>query len=418
MLENIQLAFGGIWSHKLRSVLTMLGIIIGIAAIIAIVSLIQGTNDQIKQNLIGAGNNTVKVQLFQGDYEYQPQWGEPISGVYPISLDTRNKIEQVEEVKKASVYSIRQWAESVFYQKNQFNGQIIGVDDNYFDVTNYRAKDGSLFNPEEYKDFSKVVVIDDVAASSLFPSENPIGKRIDISGEPFTVVGIAQVQTRFSPTINTYQDYMMYNQQQNGTIFMPIKSWPILYKFDEPNNLILQASETDSMPQAGKAAADILNGTIQTKDGENSVSYKSENLLEQAQKLQELSNRTNQQLIWIASISLLVGGIGVMNIMLVSVTERTKEIGLKKAIGARKSHIMSQFLTEAAVLTFIGGVIGVLAGIGLSYLISDVAEVPTAISIPIMFISVFFSMFIGLIFGLLPAVKASNLSPIDALRRE
>ncbi|HHX52861.1 MAG TPA: FtsX-like permease family protein [Erysipelothrix sp.] len=419
MIENIQLAFGGIWSHKLRSILTMLGIIIGIAAIIAIVSTIQGTNDQIKQNLIGAGNNTVKVQLNQGDYPYDPQWGEPLVGVSPISEDIRQEIEQIDEVRKASVYSSRQWSENVYYQKNQFNGQILGIDNNYFEVTNYKANQGTLFMPKEYIDFSKVAIIDSVAANTLFPTEDPVGKFIDISSEPFKIVGVAEVQTQFTPVINNFNDYMMYNQEQSGTIFVPLQSWPIIYKFDEPNNLIIQAVETDAMPTAGKEAADILNGTIQSINSEeSSISYKSENLLEQAQRLQELSNATNQQLIWIASISLLVGGIGVMNIMLVSVTERTKEIGLKKAIGARKSHVMSQFLTEAAVLTFIGGLIGVLAGIGLSQLISQFAGMPTAISLPIIIISVFFSMVIGLIFGLLPAIKASNLSPIDALRRE
>ena len=317
------------------------------------------------------------------------------------------------------MYSSRQWSENVYYQKNQFNGQILGIDNNYFEVTNYKANQGTLFMPKEYIDFSKVAIIDSVAANTLFPTEDPVGKFIDISSEPFKIVGVAEVQTQFTPVINNFNDYMMYNQEQSGTIFVPLQSWPIIYKFDEPNNLIIQAVETDAMPTAGIEAADILNGTIQSINSEeSSISYKSENLLEQAQRLQELSNATNQQLIWIASISLLVGGIGVMNIMLVSVTERTKEIGLKKAIGARKSHVMSQFLTEAAVLTFIGGLIGVLAGIGLSQLISQFAGMPTAISLPIIIISVFFSMVIGLIFGLLPAIKASNLSPIDALRRE
>lgn len=134
--------------------------------------------------------------------------------------------------------------------------------------------------------------------------------------------------------------------------------------------------------------------------------------------MQEVSASTSQQLIWIASISLLVGGIGVMNIMLVSVTERTREIGLKKALGARKSVILMQFLTEAAVLTSMGGIIGVGAGVGLAYLISDVASVPVAISGAAIAVSVIFSMVIGIVFGFIPSVKASNLNPIDALRYE
>ena len=140
-------------------------------------------------------------------------------------------------------------------------------------------------------------------------------------------------------------------------------------------------------------------------------------MLEQAQQLQNMSESTNTQLIWIASISLLVGGIGVMNIMLVSVTERTSEIGLKKAIGAKKKRILLQFLTEAAVLTSLGGIIGVISGIGLSQLISSMMRIPVAIDAGAIAIAVIFSTLIGVIFGLLPALKASNLNPIEALRR-
>ncbi len=160
--------------------------------------------------------------------------------------------------------------------------------------------------------------------------------------------------------------------------------------------------------------ADLLNEENQNE----SIKYRAEDVLQQAQELQELSNATNQQLIWIASISLLVGGIGVMNIMLVSVTERTREIGLKKAIGAKKGRILWQFLTEAAVLTSLGGVIGVGAGIGLAQLVSRLTQAPVAISVPFIFLAVVFSMAIGVVFGLLPSVKAANLNPIDALRHE
>ena len=140
-------------------------------------------------------------------------------------------------------------------------------------------------------------------------------------------------------------------------------------------------------------------------------------MLEQAQQLQKMSEATNTQLIWIASISLLVGGIGVMNIMLVSVTERTAEIGLKKAIGAKKKRILWQFLTESAVLTSLGGIIGVLSGIVMAQLISAMTQIPVAISVPAIVIAVVFSMLIGVVFGMLPAVQAANLNPIEALRR-
>jgi putative ABC transport system permease protein len=179
----------------------------------------------------------------------------------------------------------------------------------------------------------------------------------------------------------------------------------------------IKVKNTDVMTSAGKDAADLLTER-QIMDPENSeFDYRSQDMLEQAQQLQSMSESTNAQLIWIASISLLVGGIGVMNIMLVSVTERTSEIGLKKAIGAKKKRILFQFLTEAAVLTSLGGIIGVASGIGLAQLISRMMQIPVAIDVGAIAISVVFSMLIGVIFGLLPAVKAANLNPIEALRR-
>ena len=152
--------------------------------------------------------------------------------------------------------------------------------------------------------------------------------------------------------------------------------------------------------------------------GAATVTYKAEDLLETARNRQELAASTNNLLLWVAAVSLLVGGIGVMNIMLVSVTERTSEIGLKKAIGARKNRILAQFLTESAVLTSMGGILGVISGIILSKIISKVSGTPTAISIPIIFVAVAFSMGVGILFGLLPSIKAANLDPIEALRRE
>ena len=192
--------------------------------------------------------------------------------------------------------------------------------------------------------------------------------------------------------------------------------WPIIYQYDEPQNLVVRATSTDEMTAAGEKAADILNSYLTVSD--ETIKYKGEDLLEQANQIQEISSSTNQQLLWIASISLLVGGIGVMNIMLVSVTERTREIGLKKALGARKRRILTQFLTEAAVLTLLGGLIGVAGGIALAYIISAVSAVPVAISGVSILVGVVFSTLIGIIFGLLPSVKAANMNPIDALRSE
>lgn len=196
---------------------------------------------------------------------------------------------------------------------------------------------------------------------------------------------------------------------------MPSPDWPIVYQFDEPQQVSVKAVSPEAMSSAGKKTAELLNESITS--GSSKFEYKAKDMMEKAKGLQQISESTNRQLLWIASISLLVGGIGVMNIMLVSVTERTGEIGLKKAIGANKRRILAQFLTEAAVLTSIGGILGVLAGIVLAAVISRMAAMPMVISIPAAAGAVVFSTAIGIIFGLLPSVKAANLSPIEALRR-
>ena len=417
MIENIRLAFQGIWGHKMRSVLTMLGIIIGIAAIITIVSTIKGTNEQIKENLIGAGNNVVSVQLNQNGYPYDMSWNSLPSGVRTVSEQTRQELEAIRGAEAVSLYTARNYADMVFYQNTQFNGEVYGIDEHYMSVYGYRVKQGRGFVESDYTDFRKVLLVDTRAVSTLFGGENPVGKAIELKNDVFTVVGVVTLSEEFAPTINSMNDYWLYADTSAGAIFMPSTVWPTAYWFDEPQNVAIKVDSTDSMTSVGQEAAELLTAS-QIMGSESDFDYRSQDMLEQAQQLQSMSESTNMQLIWIASISLLVGGIGVMNIMLVSVTERTSEIGLKKAIGAKKRRIRMQFLTEAAVLTSLGGIIGVVSGIALAQLISKMMQIPVAIDVTAILVSVVFSMLIGVIFGLLPAVKAANLNPIEALRRE
>ena len=314
-------------------------------------------------------------------------------------------------------YNQRRSSDGVFYQNQSLSEVgIRGIDTNYFSTVGYVIRTGRNFIQDDFKNFRKVLILDQTAADSLFQNESPLGKTIEINQTPFTVIGVVDEASKFEPTINTIEDYYNYANQSSGYLYIPKASWPIVYSYDEPENVIVKATSTDDMEDAGQKTADILNATISSS--QTDYQYRADDLLEQARQLQELSSATNNQLIWIASISLLVGGIGVMNIMLVSVTERTSEIGLKKAIGARKGVILSQFLTEAAVLTSIGGILGVVAGIAMAQMINRVSGVAVSISVPASAIAVVFSMLIGIIFGLLPSIKAANLDPIEALRRE
>ena len=420
MFENIRLSLQGIITHKVRSLLTMLGIIIGIAAIIAIVSTIKGTNEQIKNNLVGAGNNTVNIYLYSGEYPLDFSYEDIPDNVGQPDEKIREEIEKADGAEEVSFFHMRTYDTSVYYNTTNYSGDVYGIDDKYFDTTGLRIKKGRGILKNEYSKGLKVAVIDETAEKTLFLGEDPVGKVIEIGREPFTVVGVAMQSTKFEPVIESMEDYMNYHSTSGGKIYLADKAWPLLHDYDEPVCCVVRADSTDSMPKVGQAASEIMNKLIPDSgsEEETEIKYKSENLLEQAKSLQKISGSTNMMLVWIAGISLLVGGIGVMNIMLVSVTERTREIGLKKAIGAKKSRILAQFLTESAVLTSIGGIIGVICGIILSKVISKVMSVPVAVSTMSIVVAVAFSMFVGIIFGLIPSVKASNLDPIEALRYE
>ena len=418
MGENIRLALKGIWSHRLRSFLTMLGVIIGIASIISIVSTIKGTNEQIMQNLIGAGNNNVTISLRQGDSLYWMDAGIP-SGVVPVTDSQKKEIWGLDSVADASFYVSRKYADGISAGSNSLSGgSVYGIDSHYLTTTGYEIYKGRPFVDADYERYHKTALLDEKAANTLFPEKDPIGKTMEIRGEPFIVVGLIRKSDEFQPIIESLQDYETYNREEYGMVLVPDAVWPVMFNYDEPQECVARAVNTEQMSTMGKAVEKIMKRSVMNSGEGESVTYKAEDLLEKARNKQELANSTNSLLIWIASIALLVGGIGVMNIMLVSVTERTNEIGLKKALGARNSRILAQFLTEAVVLTSLGGFLGVISGIILAQVISRVAGTPVAISVPAILLSVVFSMAIGVIFGFLPSVQAANLNPIDALRRE
>ena len=387
MLENIRLSFQGVWSHKMRSLLTMLGIIIGIASIIAIASTIQGTNEQLKQNLLGAGNNTVNVKLCRSDseYEFDDYTGIP-AGVPVFTESDREKMLAVEGVEDITFYTSRSYSSDVWYQNTNLQGaSIMGIDNHYFNTCGYEIRTGRSFLDKDYTDFRRVAILDDTAATSLFQEDSPLGKTIEFGGTPYIVIGVAQKKDEYQPVINSIDEYnsLMGDSDSSGVVYIPSADWGISFQYDEPMNIVIKAANTDYMKTVGKDVKNIANALLSV--GNNSdIKYKADKMIEKIEEEQKMNTAANQQLIWIAGISLLVGGIGVMNIMLVTVTERTSEIGLKKAIGAKKKQ-------DSGPVPHRGGRAHQHGRhhrcrsweILLAKVISNMTDTPTAISVPV-----------------------------------
>lgn len=254
MLEDIRFALGSIWAHKMRSFLTMLGVIIGIASIIGIVSTIKGTNEQIMKNLIGAGNNNVNIMLKQGDYDYYMGNGSP-EGVLPVTKEQKDEIFSLDGVEDASFYNSRTYGATIAAGVNTLDaGTLYGVDSHYLNTCGYVVYKGRPFVEEDFNDRHKVVLLDEKSATTLFPESDPVGGIVEISGEPFTVIGVYRKAAEFQPVIESYSDYQTYNQESYGTALVPQSVWPVLFSFDEPENCVVRASTPEMMSEIGKNA--------------------------------------------------------------------------------------------------------------------------------------------------------------------
>lgn len=393
LLESLRTALEGVWANKLRSGLTMLGIIIGIAAVIAVMAIGQGGQKRIIGEIEKVGVNLFAVFV---DHNSEEEFSERDLNV-----------EDAKKLAELSPYIDKMVAESstvatVKGPNDKKRASLRGTEfDSLAIQSNVEVTKGRFFNEAEDKEGRAVIVLDEELAAGLFGREDPIGKRVQINNSSAVVVGLAKESKFF------------LDSGQTKPAYVPIRF--LMRAFDRVEVSYLQgkAVSKEEVGQAMEQAKRYLNRVHGHKNH-----YASESLDQVTEQVNKVTGILTLIISLIAGISLLVGGIGVMNIMLVSVTERTREIGIRKALGARRKDILIQFLIESVIICLIGGTIGTLLGIGGATLISYFAKMPPLISWSTVLVAFLFSSAIGIFFGLYPANKAAKLDPIEALRYE
>ncbi len=396
-------ALKSLGKNRMRSLLTSLGIIIGVSAVIVMVSIGQGTQDQIEQSINSLGTNLLIV--FPGSFTS----GGAHMGAGSRSRFTFDDVEQIE--REASLLSavspIIRTGDQVIGGGNNWGTSIYGVTPDYFDIRNWEVDYGEFFTDRDDRSRRKVAVLGATVAAELFPDGDALGQRIRIRNIPFTVVGV--LKSKGQTGMGNDQDDMILAPAQ--TVFYRLKGgrWVDMIN--------ASAVSVDAMDAAKSELEEILRRAhnIGAGDDDDFTVRSQTEITEAVTKTTEMMTLLLGS---IAAVSLIVGGIGIMNIMLVSVTERTREIGIRLAIGARESDILIQFLTEAIVLSLSGGLIGIGLSMITVYLLNEHSSVAAVIIPEIIMLSVVFSAMVGIFFGFYPARKAAQLDPIDALRYE
>jgi putative ABC transport system permease protein len=399
-LENFKMALDSIKANKLRSFLTMLGIIIGISSVITIVSLGQGGQNTITREFEKIGSATINLSVDNSKAEQ----GDYIT--YKDIEQIKDKIETVKYITPTVNKNGTATSET-----NTKRASIMGGNTDLFPVQNSEFLYGRAFNEREFLEGKAVVVVDEVAARALFNYTDVVGKSIKVGSKKSpvkaTIIGVIKLDLGGFPFDTSQMPAFIYT----STNFMNT-----IYSGElNIDKLSLVATSKEAGEAAGNGAKNILESRHNNRGLEK---YRVENALKQLDQVNKVLGIFTAFIGAVAAISLLVGGIGVMNIMLVSVTERTREIGIRKAVGATTSAILLQFLTESVIISVIGGIIGMLLGIAGAYAIGSYANITPALSGTAILGAILFSSAVGIFFGIYPARKAANLDPIDALRYE
>lgn len=410
-MENWKFALSSIMGNKMRSFLTMLGIIIGVASVVVIMALGQGMTKQIT-DMFSADTRDIKIYYVAKDSDSKSIFDDDVE---TTSSDKGPKIQEewlqkiTSDVSGVQNYYLTNGTTATvsLNKKKAKNVNIIGVNKTYFDVKKYKVVAGRNFRSDDYEHFSRIIMLDTKLAVKLFgTNDNALNKQVSVGSKSYLVVGVYKDPNAGSA---------LYGMSSGGNAVMTNTQLAAEFNVNEIEAAYVHVNDATQATTVGEEAAKVMTQVSGVKTGHFTIFDMSKQIAE----INSAYGMMTTVIGAIAGISLLVGGIGVMNIMLVSVTERTREIGLRKALGATRRKILTQFLIESMVLTLLGGLIGLGLAAGLtSILNSNMADMKPSISFNVAIGSLLFSALIGMIFGILPANKASKLDPIEALRYE
>ncbi len=401
--ELLKMAWRSLGANKLRTFLTMLGVIIGVTSVIALVSVGMGVKKNILDNISRLGSNMLIVMPGSANRGgMRGAAGSVITLTYDDAEAIKNKIKNVEYVSPTV-----QGSYQVVYGHENWNTTVTGVIPEYVAIQSLELKSGLFFSAHDVDVRNRVAVIGPTVAANLFESVNPVGKKIRIGNAPYTIIGVLESKGQSSG-----------GQDQDDTVLIPLTTaQERLVGVTYVRSINVQVSDADKMDEVQSNIEKLLRQRHRIRTGAED-DFNVRNLTTLMETMTSTTTMITLLLGAIAGISLIVGGVGIMNITLASVTERTREIGIRKAIGATYSNIMLQFLIESTMISIIGGIIGILIGVVAAQAISKFGNFTTVISWVSIAASFGFALFVGIFFGMLPARKAARLDPIDALRYE
>ena len=401
--ESFQMALTSLYANKMRSLLTMLGIIIGVGAVIALVSVGMGVRSNVTSSIASLGSNMLIISPGSSNRGgVRGAAGSMQTLKYDDARAIKEKVKNIDYVSPTVSSSYQ-----VVYGNNNWNTSVQGVTAEFMSIRSLTIGYGSFITTDDMNKRNRVAVIGTTVASNLFAKENPVGKNIRINNQPYKVIGLLESKGQSS-----------VGQDQDDVIYIPLTTaQERMLGITYVQSINVQVSSQEKMEQVQAEIENLLRSRHHIVAGKDD-DFHVRNLTSLMETVNQSTSMLTLLLGAIAGISLIVGGIGIMNIMMVSVTERTREIGIRKALGATFMNIMTQFLIESMVIGIIGGIIGIVFGCAASKVIAQLGDFTTVITVGPVVVSFLFSVGIGLFFGIYPARKAAKLDPIEALRYE